>query len=258
MTPKKAKDYDLLLRRGHRPEVASSNDPLILFPKGSTQGIFIKREKRFRVQVETQEGLVWAHCNNSGSMLNLLRPRNIVFMSPAYGPSRKLPFTLELIQSNGTWVGVNTLVPNRLLARAWEQGLIQEARGYDYFHSEVEIGGSRLDALLRGPKGRLWLEAKNVTLVEADVAYFPDAPTSRGQRHLRELLALVSEGERAACFFLVQREDARCFSPADFIDPLYAQLFWKAIEKGVEVWAYSARVSPRGISLGERLPVFRP
>lgn len=228
---------------------------LIFFPKQILTGRLIRREKRFLVEVETEEGNLWVHCNNSGSMMGLLRPGNQVVASPALKPGRKLPYTLELIRCNTTWVGINTLTPNRLLRKAWEKALLPEAGGYSNFHPEVQVGENRIDALLTSPGRRLWVEAKNVTLVEYDVAYFPDAVTQRGQHHLRKLMALAAEGERTACFYLVQRQDARCFGPADFVDQKYAELFWKALEMGVEVWAYKALVNPEGISLGPRLPL---
>ncbi len=218
---------------------------------------FLRRQKRFLVEVEAEEGRFWVHCNNSGTMLGLLRPGVPVVISPASRPGRRLPYTLELVKADRTWVGVNTLVPNRMLHRAWEEHLLPEAAGYASFHGEAVIGGSRLDGLFSSPGKRLWVEAKNVTLVECDVACFPDAVTQRGQKHLRELMTLVGEGERAAGFYLIQREDARSFSPADFIDPAFAGLFWKAVDAGVEVWPYGARISLQGISLGPRLPLNR-
>jgi sugar fermentation stimulation protein A len=229
--------------------------PLITFPEGSCFARFCRREKRFRVEVETERGRQWVHCNNSGSMLGLLRPGARVFVSPARRPGRLLPYTLELVELDGLWVGVNTLVPNRLLFRSWEFGLLPELSGYETCEREARAGRSRLDASFRGPKGRLWVEAKNVTLVEYDVAYFPDAVTIRGQKHLQELMALVREGERGASFYLVQRGDAGCFAPADFIDPAFADLFRQALEVGVEVWPYRAMVSPEGIGLGSRLEI---
>jgi sugar fermentation stimulation protein A len=231
---------------------------LITFPPGTRIARFLRREKRFLVEVEAEEGAFWVHCNNSGSMMGLLRPGNHVLISPATRPGRKLAYTLELVKANGVWVGVNTLMPNRILRAAWQRGLMPEVSGYEGFHPEVEIGGSRIDALLSGPGRRLWVEAKNVTLVEFDVASFPDAVTQRGQRHLRRLMSLAAEGERSACFYLVQRADARCFSPADFVDPAYVELFWRAVEEGVEIWPYTAVVGPEGISLGPRLSLVRP
>ncbi len=201
---------------------------------------------------------LWVHCNNSGSMLGVLRRGRRVFLSPAKGPRRKLPYTLEMIQlENGTWVGVNTLTPNRILQEAWKKGLLPQLAEYETFRREAMSGRSRLDALLVGPCGRLWVEAKNVTLVEGDVAYFPDAVTQRGRRHLEELMGCIRNGDRAACFYLVQHGEGHCFSPADFIDPQYADCFWKAREQGVKIWPYLAELSPSGIRLGSRLPLLR-
>jgi sugar fermentation stimulation protein A len=191
-------------------------------------------------------------------MLGVLRRNAKVLFSPANRATRRLPFTLELVQVDRFWVGVNTLVPNRLLHLAWKIGRLPEAQGYDNMRREAQVGASRLDAVFYGPMGRLWVEAKNVTLVEYDVAYFPDAVTVRGQKHLRELIALARQGERAACFYLIQRQDAHCFAPADFIDPDFAGLFWEAIEAGVEVWPYQAIVTHEGIGLGRRLALLGP
>jgi sugar fermentation stimulation protein A len=187
-------------------------------------------------------------------MMGLLRPGIEILLSPGLHPGRRLPYTLELVRNGEFWVGVNTLTPNRLLKLAWTAGVMPELTGYDHFKTEPRIGESRLDAFLSHPGGELWIETKNVTLVEDDVAYFPDAVTQRGQRHLRELTALARKGHRAACFFLIQRQDARCFAPADFIDPDFSSLLYEAMAEGVEVWPYRATVSPLGIGLGEHLP----
>lgn len=234
-----------------------SQNSLVHFPRGSRLATFCRREKRFLVEVQAGNERIWVHTNNSGSMLGLLRKGATVLISPAPQSGRKLPYTLELVQHDSVWVGVNTLVPNRLLYRAWEAGVLPEALGYEHFRNEARSGESRLDAFLDGPRGALWVETKNVTLVEDEVAFFPDAATTRGQKHLRELIHLVQQGVRAACFFLVQRSDARCFGPADFIDPAFAELFREALEKGVEMWPYQAFVSPEGIGLGSRLPLWQ-
>lgn len=229
--------------------------PLIPFPNGSRLATFSRRERRFLVEVIQAEDRFWVHCNNSGSMMGLLRSGADVLVSPASNQNRKLSYTLELIQLEDVWVGVNTLVPNRILHLAWKESLMPETVGYLSYRKEANIGQSRLDASLNGPKGPLWIEAKNVTLVEDDVAYFPDAVTERGQKHLSELIRLAHEGLRVACFYLIQREDARCFSPADFIDPSFAALFWEALDAGVEMWPYRASISTQGIGLGPKLPL---
>ena len=154
--------------------------------------------------------------------------------------------------------------PNRLLELAFEAKQLDFAKGYSCLKREQNLPENlrfagekaRLDGLLTGAdKPPAWVECKNVTLVKEGVAYFPDAKTERGQKHLRSLIHLVQQGVRAVCFFLVQREDAYSFAPAEFIDHKYAELFWQALEAGVEVYPYKAIVSPEGIGLGEILPV---
>lgn len=230
-------------------------NPLLTFPDGCLTARFRRREKRFLVEVETRRERFWVHCNNSGSMLGLLRPGREVFISPALRVGRRLPYTLEMVKLENIWVGINTLTPNRILQKAWERGVLPETAGYAHYRSEAKIGASRLDAALSGPAGTLWIEAKNVTLVEDGAACFPDAVTQRGQKHLKELMALADAGHRVACFYLVQRSDAACFAPADFIDPVYTKLFRQAVERKVEIWPYQASVSPNGIGLASRLPL---
>lgn len=186
-------------------------------------------------------------------MLGLLRPGMEVFLSPALSPKRRLPYTLEMVRPHEHWVGVNTLVPNRLLKKAWETGALVELTGYTSFQAEAKLGASRLDARLSGPDGEFWIEAKNVTIVEDGVACFPDAVTLRGQKHLHELMMLAGQGVRVGVFLAVQRPDGHCFGPADFIDPAFARLFWQAFDAGVEFMPYVIQVSPEGISLGRRL-----
>jgi sugar fermentation stimulation protein A len=231
--------------------------PVVELPEKSLMAKFLRREKRFLVEVEACGKTFWVHTNNSGSMLGLLRPGAEVLISPARGPGRRLPYTLELMKIDDTWVGVNTLTPNRLLRKAWELSLIPELAPYTDYRSEARLASSRLDARLTGTIGTLWIEAKNVTLVESGVGYFPDAITQRGQKHLRELMELARTGCRVACFYLVQRGDARCFAPADFIDEEFSRLFHQALEAGVEAWPYQASVSPKGIGLASRLPILR-
>lgn len=224
---------------------------------------FIRRIKRFTIEAEALDGpdkgtVLRAHTNNTGSMLGLLRPGTTLLLSPAANPNRKLQYTLEALELTDTMVGVNTLTPNRMLHLAWQTKAMPELAGYDTFQKEAKRGNSRLDAFLSGPKGELWVECKNVTLVEDQIACFPDAVTERGQKHIHELISLATTGARVALFFLIQRTDGRCFGPADFVDPVYADLFYKALDKGVEVWPYVSHVDETGIKLGETLKVVHP
>jgi sugar fermentation stimulation protein A len=248
--------------------------PLLALPEDCLHGRLIRREKRFLIAFVHKGETLWAHTNNSGAMLGLLRPGLPVLVSPARGRERRLPFTLELVSlespppdgdpfhplpavpPDGGWAGVNTLVPNRLLRAAFESGRLPFAGGYTRFSAEAAYKNSRLDALLTGPGlPPLWVECKNVTLVEDGAAAFPDAVTARGQKHLRIMTELVKTGARAAFFYCIQRADAACFAPADYIDPDYAALFHDALSKGVEVYPLIASAGPEGYGLGGLLPV---
>jgi sugar fermentation stimulation protein A len=243
-----------------------SDSPLIAFPRGCITGTFIRRVKRFSVEMETAGAgtpeRVWIHSNNSGSMLGLLRAGAPVLASPAANPARKLKWTQELAGLDGMWVGVNTQTPNRLLEAAFHAGRLPWAAGYTMFRREARCGASRLDARMDAPQDSglppLWVECKNVTMVEDDVAAFPDAATERGQKHLREMMEIVRQGQRAAMFYLVQRADGHCFGPADYVDPVYAGLFYEAAAAGVEMYPHRALVSEHGIDLGPLLPVVPP
>ena len=240
--------------------------PLIPFPPDCLCGQLIRREKRFLVDFSHDGQILRAHTNNSGSMLGLVRPGFPVLVSPAQGAGRKLPYTLELVNilptnADGShnaagWVGVNTLTPNRLLRVAFEARTLPFARGYSSLKTEARVGQSRMDGLCTGPGlPPLWVECKNVTLVEDGVAAFPDAITVRGQKHLREMMAIAESGQRAAFFYCIQRADARCFGPADFIDKEYARLFYATLKAGVEVYPFAVAATPAGIFLGKQLPV---
>lgn len=235
----------------------------ISFFKTCRRAILLRRIKRFTIETTALDGpdagqTLMAHTNNTGSMLGLLRPGTTAFLSPAANPKRKLKYTLEALDLAGTMVGVNTLTPNRMLYHAWQTKAIPELAGYDSFKKESRVGQSRLDAYLSGPQGELWVECKNVTLVEDDVACFPDAVTERGQKHLHELMTLAETGVRVALFFLIQRPDGHCFGPADFVDPAYSELFYQAMDSGVEMWPHMAHVDEHRITLGKRLPVVSP
>ncbi len=240
--------------------------PLLPFPPGCVIGYFLRREKRFSVAVALDPDcsqIVWAHTNNTGSMLGLLRPGAPVLLSPALGRKRKLAWTLELIRADwrcqqtdgkerGFWTGINTSVPNRLLEAAFRAGRLPWARGYTRLIREQVCGDSRFDALFEGPDlPPLWVECKNVTLVEDDIALFPDAVSMRGTRHLYTLSEMARSGNRAAMFYLVQRPDGRCFGPADMIDPDYAEAFALARQNGVEIYPHEAVLSLNGIDFHE-------
>jgi len=152
-------------------------------------------------------------------------------------------------------VGVNTRTPNRLLRAAVLDHRVKELEGYDRIRSEVRYGeNSRIDLLLEKGEKKCFVEIKNCTLVENSVAYFPDATTLRGLKHLKELQHEVCSGNRAIMFYLIQRMDAKEFRPAHHIDPAYGKELRKAIEKGIEILVYDVKMDLKGISLNSSLP----
>lgn len=226
-------------------------------PQPLYAGILLRRYQRFLADIRLESGeTVTAHCPNSGSMRGCSQPGSAVLLSRSSNPKRKHAFTLELVHADGVWVGVNTSHPNGLVHEAILQGKIPELAGYDQIRREVPYGtNSRIDLFLSGPSGNCHLEVKNVTLVEGDLALFPDAVTLRGQKHLHELLRVVREGGRGIIFFVVQRSGARALAPADAIDPDYGRLLRLSVKGGVEALAYQADVEPGEICLSRRIPV---
>jgi len=220
-------------------------------------GRLLRRYKRFLVDVRLDDGReVTAHTPNTGSMLGCSTPGSRVYLSEADRPERKLKFTLEMVRVGRIYVGVNTLLPNRLVPDAVAARAIPELCRHDAIRREVKVGDSRLDLLLCGPGSRrTYVEIKNVSLVQAGVALFPDARSERGRRHLEELARLRRRGHRAVIFYLVQRADAELLRPAEAIDPEYAAALRRAVRRGVEPLAYRARVRRDGIRIERRVPV---
>jgi sugar fermentation stimulation protein A len=223
-------------------------------------GTLIKRYKRFLADVKLKSGdlVVTAHCANSGSMKECSEPGRPVYLSFHDNPKRKLKYTWEIIEMPKSLVGVNTMVPNRLVKKSIEDGLVEQLKNYENIKSEVNVSvNSRLDLLLtNGEEAKCFVEVKNCTLVEEGIAYFPDAVTTRGRKHLVELQKLVKEGNRGIIFFLVQRMDAKIFSSADHIDPEYGKELIKAQNNGVEIMVYDVVIDLHKIVLGKQIPFF--
>jgi sugar fermentation stimulation protein A len=219
------------------------------------RGTLVQRYKRFLADVRLPSGeIVTAHCTNTGSMLGCKEPGSVVYLSLSPNKGRKLAYTWEMIQIKRTWIGINTLHPNRLVAEAIEAGAIPELRGYDVIRREVKVSAhSRLDLCLEGRSGCCYVEVKNVTASFNSAAAFPDAVSERATKHLKELIRLKRKGHRAAIVFVVQRGDCDHFRPADEIDPEYGRWLRRAVKAGVEALPYLAKVTPKGIVLTGRL-----
>jgi sugar fermentation stimulation protein A len=236
----------------------------MMFSEPLTPAMLIRRHKRFLADVELADGrILTAHCPNTGSMMGCADPNARVWLSRSDNPKRKYAYTWELVEvAGGTLVGINTGRTNRLIEEAIVAGDLPELGSYDSLRREVRYGreNSRVDFLLRSDDaGLCYLEVKNVTAaVEKGIALFPDAVSSRGARHLRELMAMVADNRRAVICFCVQRGDVREVRPADAIDPVYGATLRQAVANGVEAIACGAEVSPRGIEVRGVLPVVLP
>lgn len=217
-----------------------------------------KRYKRFLADVRLENGeRVTAHCANSGRMTECSEPGRRVWISREDAPGRKLKYTWQLIEMPESMVGVNTQLPNLLVRRAVLDGLVPELSGFSEAETEVRAGEkSRLDLRFSGPmRAPVLVEVKNCTLVVGGRALFPDAVTARGARHLAELSKLSQLGFSCAVFFLIQRMDAKSFSPADEIDPEFGSALRRAAEAGVALLAYDCLVGTESLLLHSRLPV---
>ena len=225
------------------------------FQNKLVHGTLIKRYKRFLADVELDDGkIVTAHCTNSGSMKSCLENGAEVYLSPVNDKKRKTKFTWEMIKINGDWVGINTGNPNKLAFEAIINGLVPGLDNFDHVKREVKFGDSRFDLYAEGDGVHCFIEVKNVTLKDGKYAKFPDAVTTRGQKHLKTLMEVKREGLRAVMLYIIQRTDVQVFAPAREIDPEYARLLREALNAGVEIIPMQARVTPEKIEMTKKLP----
>lgn len=225
------------------------------------EGLLIKRYKRFLADIDLGNGReLTVHCPNTGSMKNCAEPGSRVWIQDSGNLKRKYVYGWELVEVEGRYLAcINTGRANHLVREAIEGGVIEPLQGYASLRSEVKYGeeNSRIDLLLEDEqRPACYVEVKNVTLYEGDgLGTFPDAVTTRGAKHLRELMAMVAAGHRAVLMFCVPHMGIERVAPADHIDPEYGQLLREAVAAGVEVFAYGAQISADEISLTRRLPV---
>ncbi|MBD2304794.1 MULTISPECIES: DNA/RNA nuclease SfsA [unclassified Chroococcidiopsis] len=215
-------------------------------------GILLKRYKRFLADIELETGeVVTAHCANTGPMTGICTPGSRVLVSYSSVTTRKLPYTWEAIEVNDnepTWVIVNTALPNRIVKLALAQKLFPELGSYSQIRCEVPYGAdrkSRVDFLLTGDRP-IYIEVKSTTWAQQRLAMFPDTETIRGQKHLRELSALLPHA-RAVMFYAINRGDCTQFAPGDAADPVYGQLLREAMQLGLEVLPCRFEVTPVGV-----------
>jgi len=219
------------------------------------QGTFIKRFKRFFVDINYKNKIITAHCPNSGSMLGLLDESNKVWFSVSDNPNRKLKYTLEMIGIGKNKVGINTLLSNKIVLEALNNKKINSLIKFNHIKAEARFSdGTRFDFLLHNNKKKCFLEVKNVTLVRNNkIAEFPDAITSRGTRHLEELIRAKKKGFESYILYLIQREDCESFKIAEDIDQKYKIIFNEALKNGVKMLCYDCKLSNEEIRLNNQI-----
>lgn len=227
------------------------------FTEYSHTAIIKDRYKRFLSDIQLDNGtIVNAHVPNTGSMKTCWEVDWKVLVTKNDNPKRKMKYTLEMTHNGNTWICVNTSITNKLVKEALENKIITELSGYPEIKAEKKVLDSRLDFFLSGIENKpdCYVEVKNVTLKGPDnYALFPDSVSTRGQKHLKDLMKLKEDGFRSVMLYVVNREDCDTFSPAIDIDPTYASLLKQAYQSGVEVLVYQSSISEKEIVLNKRI-----
>ena len=220
-------------------------------------GLFVKRYKRFFVDIKINDKIITAHCPNTGSMYGLLKKGNKVWISKSSNPNRKLKYTLEIIEDKSSKVGVNTHSSNKIVHHALQNNLIDEFDNISEIKPEIKFGlNTRFDFLVSNEKHKAFIEVKNVTLSrEKSLAEFPDAVTTRGLKHINELLKASKKNYKIFILYLVQRDDCKSFTVAEDIDPSYATALKKAVNNKLKILCYDCKFSSKGIKLNKKMKI---
>jgi len=225
------------------------------FESSLIRGKLIRRWNRFLSEVELENGeIVKAHCPNSGRMTTCNIPGAPVLIRFVDDPKRKLKYTWELINTGSHWVCINTGRANQVAKEALEQKNIPEFAEFSNVRPEFKIGKSRIDFLLENEVNKCFIEVKSVSYIEKQKCCFPDAITSRGLKHLNELIELKQQGHRAAMLYLVMSDEPKSFKPADHVDPDYGQALRVAHQTGVEIYVYTCLTTEQGMTLARPIP----
>ena len=218
-------------------------------------GHLIKRYKRFFADVKINNKVITAHCPNTGSMFGLLKKNNKVWLSKSNNPKRKLKYTLQIIEDKKSKVGVNTHLTNKIVMHALQNNLIKIFDKNIKIKPEIKFGfNTRFDFLITKKNYKAFIEVKNVTLSRTKgLAEFPDAITTRGLKHINELIKASNKGYEIFILYLIQREDCKSFTIANDIDVDYANSLSKAVKKKLNILCYDCKFSSKGIKLNQKI-----
>ena len=223
-------------------------------------GVLIKRYKRFFVDIKLKNKTVTAHCPNPGSMIKLLDKGNPVWITKSKNKERKLKYTLQIIEVDNIKICVNTHVTNKIVQESIDKGVIKELKSFKIIRPEKKFGkDTRFDFFLYNNKTdkKAFLEVKSVSLQrKIKHAEFPDSVTSRGKKHLENLISAYEQGYESYLMFLIQIEKCKSFSIAADIDPEYYKVFNNALKKNVNVICYDCKFTNKGIEINKKIDLF--
>ena len=225
------------------------------FGKKIVDGVFLERPNRYLARVEVEGEEVLAHVPDPGRLPGLMLAGRKVRLIHQPSPTRKTDYTLVLVRHGSIWVSTFPVFANALVRDALAERTLPFLKGYSDFSSEVKVDNSRFDFKLTFPLSPAYVEVKSVSLVEKGVGRFPDAPTERGVKHVKELIDLCTKGYRSAVVFVSQRSDTRSITCNDDIDPVFGEWLRKAHDTGVELYGMNCKVTPTTISLDKAVKV---
>ena len=218
-------------------------------------GVFLERPNRYLAKIRIDGNLTEAHVPDPGRLPGLMIPGRKVRLVHNPSPTRKTKYTLVLVRHGSIWVSVYPAFANKLVAEGLIDGTIDCLGKFQKFRAETKRGNSRFDFEILFSSGIGYIEVKSVSWVERGVGKFPDAPTERGKKHLRELIQLKREGLRSVVFFVSQRYDTRSITSADEIDPEFGRYLREARDVGVEIYGYNCKVTRSAVSLSRKVQI---
>ena len=222
-------------------------------------GVLIKRYKRFFADIKLGNKIITAHCPNPGSMFKLLEKGNRAWITESNNQNRKLKYTLQIIEVDNTKFCINTHITNKIVHESLEKKLVENLNGYNFIRPEKKFGSNtRFDFLLNDTKNdkKAFLEVKSVTLSrKKGHAEFPDSVTSRGKKHLENLMLANKQGYESYLMFLIQIENCKSFGIASDIDPEYSKIFKEALKKNIKVLCYDCKFSNKGIKINNKIKI---
>ena len=227
----------------------------MIFESELIAGELIKRYKRFFVDIKVKNKVITAHCPNTGSMMGLLKKGNKVWLTKSNDIKRKLKYTLQIIEVNGSKIGVNTHLTNKIFYESLLNGNIINLKKTDILFREKQFNkNTRFDFFIKQKNKGIFIEVKNVTLSRfKNIAEFPDAVTERGLKHINELLAAKKKGFDVYLAFVIQREDCKKFKIAADIDPNYKKLLTVALKNNLKVICYDCKFLSKGIIINNKI-----